>query len=386
MSEHFFTRGLGGSGHLPPRDVLRRKILGDPNLPEPMAGSPAPSREPKAEEARLFPIQQGESIPWAAAEKAYVTYARLFGTQQSLERLAERQGFSVQEWACLYLGHDPGQHRWLRHEGGSLVVEPACIQKASTLAALAALPPSGDAPTGGLGKVVARLIVEADAAAKASEGFHAQDPDECTYAIYQGEALGLRRAVEMLGDPRWMGERTWKQSPLLDEYARRVEVEGGTEALPNWSQVGDAPHETLKEAARALHAYIEAHETYESKEDSSVSLWLLPSKDYLEFERLTDALGAALSASVAVGEDAGTPSAYAHTRGSGTAFTVYPAGSLPEAGTPSEELREAAHKIMQMRDHDVTATDRDDLHDAEEWDDAYNELRKALARTEGTTR
>jgi hypothetical protein len=60
--------------------------------------------------ARDFPIQEGDAIPWAWAEKAYVTYARLFGKQQSLERLAERGGFGLVEWACLYLGHDPGAH------------------------------------------------------------------------------------------------------------------------------------------------------------------------------------------------------------------------------------------------------------------------------------
>jgi hypothetical protein len=57
-----------------------------------------------------FPIQRWKSIPWSAAEKAYETYARLFGTDQSLERLAERGGFGLQEFACLYLGHNPTKH------------------------------------------------------------------------------------------------------------------------------------------------------------------------------------------------------------------------------------------------------------------------------------
>lgn len=54
---------------------------------------------------RTFPIQYGEPIPWAAAEKAYECYAKCYGRQQSLERLAERGGFGLHEWACLYLGH-----------------------------------------------------------------------------------------------------------------------------------------------------------------------------------------------------------------------------------------------------------------------------------------
>lgn len=63
-------------------------------------------------EARTFPIQHGEPIPWTAAEKAYQTYAKLYGRQQSLERLAERGGFGLKEWACLYLGHDADEYHY----------------------------------------------------------------------------------------------------------------------------------------------------------------------------------------------------------------------------------------------------------------------------------
>jgi hypothetical protein len=58
------------------------------------------------EPTRMFPIQRGEPIPWAAAERAYATYSKLYGKQQSLERLAQRGGFGLHEWACLYLGHE----------------------------------------------------------------------------------------------------------------------------------------------------------------------------------------------------------------------------------------------------------------------------------------
>lgn len=57
---------------------------------------------------RLFPIQSGApAVRWELAQKAYTTYADLFGTSQSLERLAERGGFGLEEFSCLYLGHDP---------------------------------------------------------------------------------------------------------------------------------------------------------------------------------------------------------------------------------------------------------------------------------------
>lgn len=51
----------------------------------------------EAELARLrerqFPMQDGPAIPWSMAERIYFVYADLFGTDQSLERLAERGGF-----------------------------------------------------------------------------------------------------------------------------------------------------------------------------------------------------------------------------------------------------------------------------------------------------
>jgi len=52
---------------------------------------------------KTFPIQrEGSSlpateIPWWLAEVAYEHYVELFGSQQSLERLAERGGFGRKE-------------------------------------------------------------------------------------------------------------------------------------------------------------------------------------------------------------------------------------------------------------------------------------------------
>lgn len=57
---------------------------------------------------RRFPIQTGLSVSWAAAERAYATYAAMFGRQQTLERLAERGGFGLREYCWLYLGKADG--------------------------------------------------------------------------------------------------------------------------------------------------------------------------------------------------------------------------------------------------------------------------------------
>lgn len=69
---------------------------------------------------RMFPIQSDGQVPspnpphaatrlagyvpWAVAEKAYETYARLYGTDQTLERLAERGGFAWSELVWLLQG------------------------------------------------------------------------------------------------------------------------------------------------------------------------------------------------------------------------------------------------------------------------------------------
>ena len=62
----------------------------------------------RLERPRMFPIQDGApAVRWELAEKAYTTYVSLYGKSQSLERLAERGGFGLKEFSCLYLGHDP---------------------------------------------------------------------------------------------------------------------------------------------------------------------------------------------------------------------------------------------------------------------------------------
>ena len=67
------------------------------------------------DDTRPFPIQRHSyrdktgkmihrprhTIPWWLAEEAYCHYAKLFGTSQSLERLAERGGFGRDELLLL---------------------------------------------------------------------------------------------------------------------------------------------------------------------------------------------------------------------------------------------------------------------------------------------
>ena len=50
---------------------------------------------------KRFPMQDGPDIDWTTAEKIYEIYRKLYGTTQSLERLAERGGFGWEEVALL---------------------------------------------------------------------------------------------------------------------------------------------------------------------------------------------------------------------------------------------------------------------------------------------
>jgi hypothetical protein len=53
---------------------------------------------------RWFPIQRGGKVDWTAAEQAYRDYSKRYGTDQSLERLAERGGFGIVEFCEHYRG------------------------------------------------------------------------------------------------------------------------------------------------------------------------------------------------------------------------------------------------------------------------------------------
>ena len=54
-------------------------------------------------EQKRFPIQKSlgnkikTTIPWSVAERAYLEYGRKYGIDQSLEQLAKRGGFSMEE-------------------------------------------------------------------------------------------------------------------------------------------------------------------------------------------------------------------------------------------------------------------------------------------------
>jgi len=58
---------------------------------------------------RRFPIQGGLSVTREAAERAYLAYAKFFGTNQSLDRLGERGGFGLREFVHLFDGRNPSE-------------------------------------------------------------------------------------------------------------------------------------------------------------------------------------------------------------------------------------------------------------------------------------
>lgn len=51
---------------------------------------------------KRFPMRDGPDIDWITAEKIYKVYSELYGTQQSLERLAERGGFGWTEVSLMF--------------------------------------------------------------------------------------------------------------------------------------------------------------------------------------------------------------------------------------------------------------------------------------------
>ena len=78
---------------------------------------------------RRFPIQNAGTVPWSAAEKAYEGYAAAGHGSQSLERVAQRGGFGVGEFAVLYQGLAYNDARFEDR------VEPATVATAIELGA-----------------------------------------------------------------------------------------------------------------------------------------------------------------------------------------------------------------------------------------------------------
>lgn len=55
-------------------------------------------------EARLFAMQHGPYIPWPLAEVIYEAYAAQYGTDQSIEKMHDRGGFSWREVEIIFSG------------------------------------------------------------------------------------------------------------------------------------------------------------------------------------------------------------------------------------------------------------------------------------------
>lgn len=124
---------------------------------------------------RWFPLQTDRPsvkpgplrIPWIIAEKAYSDYARRYGRDQSLERLAERHGFS---WAEMDQHYPP----WRDEVDEVAKLRARVAELESALSSKpSALPPARDAE-------VAALVAERDALAgalKALDSWRARMPD-----------------------------------------------------------------------------------------------------------------------------------------------------------------------------------------------------------------
>ncbi len=61
---------------------------------------------------RRFPILRAGTVPWSAAERAYKGYVAAGHGGQSLERVAERGGFSAGEFAVMYQGYKYNDRRF----------------------------------------------------------------------------------------------------------------------------------------------------------------------------------------------------------------------------------------------------------------------------------
>lgn len=51
---------------------------------------------------RMMPMQDGPPIDWRTAETIYAAYAALYGSSQSIDRIAERGGFTWTEVAGIF--------------------------------------------------------------------------------------------------------------------------------------------------------------------------------------------------------------------------------------------------------------------------------------------
>jgi hypothetical protein len=58
-----------------------------------------------AEPEPRFPMQGGPTIDWQTAREIYARYSDVYGTSQSLERIAERGGFGWSEVEKIWEAH-----------------------------------------------------------------------------------------------------------------------------------------------------------------------------------------------------------------------------------------------------------------------------------------
>lgn len=105
LEDSILIRTLEGSMIASPGDWIIKGIEGEfyPCKPHIFAATYEPAATlHEQNEDRRFPMQRGPSIPWALAEIIYAGYSAMYGTQQSLERLAARGGFSWREVEVMY--------------------------------------------------------------------------------------------------------------------------------------------------------------------------------------------------------------------------------------------------------------------------------------------
>jgi len=70
--------------------------MNDDNIPFPIQGGTYRDKE-TLDYARPIKHYKSGDIPWWLAVEAYQYYSKLYGSSQSLERLAERGGFGREE-------------------------------------------------------------------------------------------------------------------------------------------------------------------------------------------------------------------------------------------------------------------------------------------------
>lgn len=179
-----------------------------------------------ADRERDFPIQSSGygvrySIPWHMAEKAYETYYAHY-KGQTLERVAERGGFGLDEWACLYLGHE-AEESHLKRDG-------SCVAKA-IVAELAAVRVEVRKEYGGLSAgtrdaaMILHLAVNLlnKGYPQAAKALLKDLKPEWLSDLHEREEARMKPLVEALqGCPRGAEEMREAIREILREHAKRL--------------------------------------------------------------------------------------------------------------------------------------------------------------------